>query len=207
MKRWFAWCLAVAVSSAQAGAYEDFFKAVAVDDGSAVLTLLVRGFDPNSRGEDGQGALILCLRDGSFKAAEALMKSPQLQVDLANDAGETALMMAALKGHADWVQRLVERGAQVNRAGWSPLHYAATGPQPAIVAWLLGRGAAINARSPNGTTPLMMAARYGSEDAALLLLERGADARLRNDKQLSAGDFARMAGRDKLGERLDAAAR
>lgn len=207
MKRWWAWSLAVVMASAQAGAYEDFFKAVAVDDGSAVLTLLVRGFDPNSRGENGQGALILCLRDGSFKAAEALMKSPQLQVDLANDAGETALMMAALKGHADWVQRLVERGAQVNRAGWSPLHYAATGPETAIVGWLLGRGAAINARSPNGTTPLMMAARYGNEDSALLLLERGADARLRNEKQLSAGDFARLAGRDRLAERLDAAAR
>ncbi|MBI5258636.1 MAG: ankyrin repeat domain-containing protein [Burkholderiales bacterium] len=207
MKRWWAWCLALLVTVAHAGAYEDFFKAVAMDDGSTLLTLLVRGFDPNARDESGQVALLLSLREGSFKAAEALMKSPQLQVDLANPAGETPLMMAALKGHGDWVERLVERGAQLNRPGWSPLHYAATGPEPAIVRWMLDRGAAINARSPNGTTPLMMAARYGNEDAAVLLLARGADARLRNERNLGAGDFARMAGRDRLGEQLDAAAR
>jgi ankyrin repeat protein len=53
----------------------------------------------------------------------------------------------------------------------------------------------------------MMAARYGSEASVQLLLERGADARLRNDRQLSAADFARLGGREKLAERLAALAR
>ncbi|HSW09145.1 ankyrin repeat domain-containing protein [Aquabacterium sp.] len=200
-------CLLAPPMAAHAGAYEDFFKAVATDDAGGVQALLQRGFDPNSRDEKGQAALYLSLRDGSFKVAATLLQSPQTQVDIANEAGETPLMMAALKGHADWVQRLVERGARIERSGWTPLHYAATGPQATIVAWLLERGAAINARSPNGSTPLMMAARYGSEESAQLLLGKGADARLRNDRQLTAADFARLAGRDKLGERLDQAAR
>jgi len=193
--------------AAHAGAYEDFFKAVAVDDGNGVQALLQRGFDPNSRDDKGQLPLYLSLRDGSLKVATALLQSPQIQVDLANEAGETPLMMAALKGQADWVQRLVQRGAKIERSGWTPLHYAATGQQAAIVTWLLEHGAPVDARSPNGSTPLMMAARYGSEDAALLLLAKGADARLRNERNLTAGDFARLAGRDKLGERLDQAVR
>jgi ankyrin repeat protein len=192
---------------AQAGAYEDFFKAIAIDDPAGVQTLLQRGFDPNSRDEKGQLPLFLSLREGSMKVAAVLLQSPQLQVDLANDSGETALMMAALKGHAEWVPRLVERGAKIDRSGWTPLHYAATGPQSSIVAWLLDKGATVDSRSPNGTTPLMMAARYGSEDSVKLLLARKADPRLRNEKSLTAGDFARLAGRDKLGEQLDEAAR
>jgi ankyrin repeat protein len=192
---------------AHAGAYEDFFKAIAVDDPAGVQALLQRGFDPNSRDEKGQLPLFLCMREGSMKVAAVLLQSPQLQVDMANEAGETALMMAALKGHAEWVPRLVERGAKIERSGWTPLHYAATGPQPSIVAWLLDKGATVDSRSPNGSTPLMMAARYGSEDSVRLLLARKADPRLRNEKNLSAGDFARLAGRDKLGEQLDQAAR
>lgn len=201
------WCLLVPQMAAHAGAYEDFFKAVSVDDAAGVSTLLQRGFDPNSRDEKGQVPLFLSLREGSFKVAAVLLQSPQTQVDVANEAGETPLMMAALKGHADWVKRLVERGARIDRSGWTPLHYAATGPQPTIVAWLLERGAPVDVRSPNGSTPLMMAARYGAEESALLLLSKGADGRLRNDRNLTAADFARLAGRDKLGERLDQAAR
>ncbi len=202
--------LAAAIASpmaAHAGAYEDFFRAVSIDDAGGVQALLQRGFDPNSRDEKGQVPLYLSLREGSFKVAAALLQSPQTQVDIANEAGETPLMMAALKGQTDWAQRLVERGAQVNRTGWTPLHYAATGPDKALVGWLIDRGAALDARSPNGTTPLMMAARYGNPDSADLLLAKGADAKLRNEKNLSAADFARLAGRDKLGEKLDQAMR
>jgi len=193
--------------AAHAGAYEDFFKAVALDDAGGVQSLLQRGFDPNSRDEKGQVPLYLSLREGSFKVAALLLQSPQTQIDIENGVGETPLMMAALKGQADWVQRLVERGAQLDRKGWTPLHYAASSPESAVVSWLVARGAALDARSPNGTTPLMMAARYGSEDAVQLLLAKGADAKARNEKNLSAADFARLAGRDKLGDRLDQAMR
>jgi len=39
-------------------------------------------------------------------------------------------MMAALRGSLEWTQRLIERGAAINRDGWTPLHYAASGPEP-----------------------------------------------------------------------------
>lgn len=193
-------------SVAYAGAYEDFFQAVNRDDGRTVRQLIERGFDPNSRDPKGQAALHLALRDESLAVAEALWASPALDVSALNANGESPLMMAALRGNLAWAQRLLERGAQVHKDGWSPIHYAATGPEPKLVALLLDKGAAIDAESPNRSTPLMMASRYGAEASVDLLLARGADARRRNDLNLSAVDFARQAGRDFLVERLQKAA-
>ena len=192
--------------SAFAGAYEDFFKAIELDDGRTITQLLRRGFDVNSASETGQTPLYLALRGEAHQAVAALLAAPDLKVDQANEAQETALMMAALRGHLEWCQRLVERGAAVHREGWSPLHYASTGPNPKTVSYLLSRGAQVNALSPNGTTPLMMAARYGNEASVDVLLAAQADAKVRNQKDLTAADFAREAGREALARRLDALA-
>lgn len=214
-RRWLArhLCAALATSlvlgapRAHAGARDDFFKAVELDNVRLLRPLLAAGFDPNTPDERGQLALIIAMRDGCFEVAELLLSRRELEVDQANSAGETALMMAALHGHASWVVRLLERGAVVNRNGWSPLHYAASGPEPKLVALLLDRGAALEAPSPNGTTALMMAAGYGAQDGADLLLARGANPRTRNARGLSAADFARRAGRDALALRLESPVR
>ncbi len=196
----------VGFCSASAGSYEDFFHAVGANDGGAVKGLLQRGFDANSRDEQGQVALYLALRANAFEVADALMQDPRLEVDAANPAGETPLMMAALHGLTAWEEKLLARGASVHRPGWSPVLYAAGSPEPKALALLLDRGAPADARSPNGTTPLMMAARYGTEAAVQLLLSKGADPTLRNDRQLSAADFAKEAGREALAARLAALA-
>jgi ankyrin repeat protein len=49
---------------------------------------------------------------------------------------------------------------------WSALHYAVFAGHADVVDLLLGRGADINALSTNGSTPLMMAAREGKESIA-----------------------------------------
>ena len=187
--------VAAAFSSASAGAYEDFLKAVDNNDAGTVQQLLQRGMDPNTRDEKGQPALTLALRGESFPVAEALLASPQVDVNAANAAGETPLMMAALKGQAAWVKRLVERGARVQQPGWSPVLYAASGPDPQVLSLLLDKGATVDARSPNGTTPLMMAAMYGSSAAVQLLLDEGADTSMKNQLGMTALDFAQKANR------------
>ncbi len=197
----------IGFSSAIAGSYDAFFRAVNVDDAGTVAELLARGFDPNAPDENGQVGLYLALRSDSPKVVQTLLVHRELKVDAVNPADETPLMMAALRGQLEWTQRLLERGGQINRPGWTPLHYAASGPEPKVVALLLDRGARIEAHSPNRTTPLMMAARYGAHDSALLLLSRGADPRARNDAGLNAADFARAAGRDALATQLQQAAR
>jgi uncharacterized protein len=194
-----------AVTAVHADAADDavsFFRAVGVDNARTVKSLLAAGFDPNTADPKGQRALYLAMRDDSLQVAELLLPHPALLVDATNPVDETALMMAALKGRLDWVQRLIERGAAVNRKGWTPLHYAASGPEPKVLALLLDRGALIEAPSPNGTTALMMAARYGDERSVDLLLARGASPRAHNDLKLNAGDFAERGGRESLAARL-----
>ena len=184
----------------------DFFRAVNVDNDRTVKELLAAGFDPNTANEKGQVGLYLALQQESLKVATALLAHPAIRIEATTAADETPLMMAAMRGNLEWTQRLLDRGAAVNRAGWTPLHYAASGPGVSVVKLLLDRGAAIDAPSPNRSTALMMAARYGSEEAVQLLLSRGASAKLRNDRQMSPADFARSAGRETLAALLESAA-
>lgn len=195
-------CLALLSLQAQAGAYDDFLRAIEVDNDSGLRSLLARGMDPNTADERGQVALYLALRGGADKVVQALLQHPDTKPDAANAAGETPLMMAALRGNLAAMRALLDKGVPAQREGWSPLHYAATGPSADAVQLLLDRGATIDARSPNGSTPLMMAARYGSEASVALLLQRGADRRLRNQVELDAAAFARGAGRDALARQL-----
>lgn len=201
--------LAVAafVSSASAGSYEDFFRAVNVDDARTVGGLLARGFDPNTPDEQGQVALYLALRVGAPKVMAQLLAHPEVKPDAENAAGETPLMMAALRGEVASMKSLIEKGAKVNRSGWTPLHYAASGPSLAALELLLERGADVEAPSPNGTTAVMMAARYGSDDATFALVKKGASLTKKNDKGFNAADFARLGGREKLAAALESGAR
>ena len=180
----------------------DFFRAVNVDNADGVSRMLAAGLDPNQLDPRGQPALLVALQGESLKVAKVLIDARGIQVDIRNHAGETPLMMAALKAEVDAASALVAHGASVKKDGWSPLHYAATGGSAAIVKLLLDKGAVLEARSPNGSTPLMMAARYGNEEAVDALLAAGADRTAKNDLGMDASAFAGSAGREKLAARL-----
>jgi ankyrin repeat protein len=100
------------------------------------------------------------------------------------------MMMAALNDDLTIVNLLIAKDAEVNKKGWTPLHYAATNGNDDIVTVLLDHSAYIDAGSPNGTTPLMMAARGGHLSTVKLLLDQGADLRVKNSIGLTAVDFA-----------------
>lgn len=202
--------LGTVTTSALAGAYEDFFAAIARDDVTALAALLRRGFDPNTRDPKGQVALTVALQAGADNAFYALLGARKVKPEARNAHDESPLMIAALKGNVDAVKALLARDADVNKPGWTPLHYAAsagTAQHTAILALLIEQHAYIDAPSPNGTTALMMAAQYGSAEAVQLLLTEGADPTLKNQQGLTASDFALRVSRKDLAETIATAIR
>ncbi len=185
-------------SQSYAGSYSDFFRAIETDDSAVVSNLLKRGFEPNAPTEDGQTPLIQAVKTNAIKTTRLLASSKGVDLDRTNLQDESPLMLAALNGNAEIVKYLVAQGAEVNKTGWTPLHYAATKGDVNIIKFLLAQSAYIDSESPNGTTPLMMAARYGTFEAVKLLIEEGADPTIRNNLKLNAIDFASTTTHPKL---------
>jgi ankyrin repeat protein len=188
--------VAMAAAPAQIG---DFFRAVTMDDATSVKKLLAAGVNPNQQNPaGGEPALVVAVREGSMRVLQALLAAPGIQVDAPAMNGNTALMMAAFKRNQPAAEALVARGAAVDRAGWTPLHYAAASGDQGIAQLLLKRGAKLDAASPpksGSFTPLMMAAREGQADMAEFLLGQGANPQLANTEGLNAAQIAERANR------------
>jgi ankyrin repeat protein len=191
----FAFALSLFASPVWAGVYDDYFHAIKTDDTRMLTTLLLRGMDPNTVGPDGLPGLVLAARDGSLKSASLLLSQNKTKIEARSLQDESALMMASLNGYEELAKALIAKGADVNKTGWTPLHYAATKGHIRIIKLLLEKFAYIDAESPNKSTPLMMAAMYGTFDSLKLLIDEGADVLLKNDLNLTALDFARQANR------------
>ena len=200
----------ICFSTAHAGSFEDFFSAIQRDDARALTALLQRGFDPNTRDAKGQPGLLLAVREPAPNALRVLLNAKNIQVEARNSQDESPLMMAAIRGQLDIARQLIDKDADVNKPGWAPLHYAVSSSQGdalAVAKLLLDNSAYVDAASPNGTTPLMMAAMYGSPEAVKLLLEESADPTLKNQLGLTAIDFARRANRNDMADLIAAAIR
>ncbi len=93
--------------------------------------------------------------------------------------GDAALLDAARTGDLKLVTKLVAEGHNVNRDSRSdntPLSSAVTGGNVEVVAFLLSRGANVNAHnSLSGETPLMKAAYSGDTRMLEFLIAQGAD--------------------------------
>ena len=192
----------VGFSLTHAGSFDDFFVAIKRDDPGTIKTLLQRGFDPDTPDPRGQTGLFLALREPSLKVAQVLIDWPKTTVESRNDKDESPLMIAAINGQLDICQKLITRGADVNKTGWTPLHYAATRGHLDVINLLIDNYAYIDAESPNKTTPLMMAASYANLETVQLLLDQGADPTLKNMQNLTAIDFAQRSGKTDVAEAI-----
>lgn len=186
-----------------------FFRAVQTDDASTVRKMVGAKVNANERNPiGGDTALVLAVREDAKGAFQALLEHPGTDLEATAANGNTALMMAAYKRNQEAVDALLAKGAKVNRAGWTPLHYAAAAGDDQIADLLIRRGAVLDAPSPRQSgayTPLMMAAREGHASTALLLLARGAKAGLKNTEGLTAVQIAERAGHDRLATALSGA--
>jgi ankyrin repeat protein len=196
LRRFFCLALAAVVAMPALAAEQtddevDFFRAAQLDDVNRVAKTLLRGVSPNVRDPNGETGLIVAMRYESLKVARLLMDQPGIDLEAKAPNGNTALMMAAFRQNKTALLELLKRGAQVNQKGWTALHYAAAAGSVELTRILLDKYAYIDAESPSGMTPLMIAAREGQEDVVALLLEQGADATLKDGGfHLTAAEFA-----------------
>ena len=170
---------------------DDFLNSVKMNDVKAVKKALSNGISPNLMDTQGNSALALAITEKSMDVIKLLVDTPSIDLERPNLAGETPVMMMAYNDMYDLLVYLVDkRDVDINKPGWTALHYAATNGHERIASYLLDKHAYIDALSPNGTTPLMMAARGGHIHVVKLLLDRGADLSKRNGLKMTAIEFA-----------------
>ena len=121
--------------------------------------------------------------DGNHRQCAAILLDAGARVDARfqsglDHSGYRALDLAALRGHAESLRLLLDRGARLWAFGGSfrrtALHYATIEGHLGCMRLLLERGAHREARDIHGWTPLGLAAFHGRVDAARLLVGAGA---------------------------------
>jgi ankyrin repeat protein len=172
-------------------------EAVRVGNVNLVRLLLDAGADPNRTNEDGESPLMLAARTGVVKVAELLVDHGANVNVREQFRDQTALMWAAAEGHPEMVAFLISKGTAVNvrakandwpnqmtseprvqyrpTGGLTPLLYAARDGCRGCIEALLKGGADIDLPNPDGMTPLMMALDNWHYEAALYLLDHGAN--------------------------------
>ncbi len=172
----------------------DYFRAVELDNVGAVERLLAASVDPNAIDPGmGETGMIIALRENAMRVFNRLLADPKTKLEATARNGNTALMMAAFKHNKPAVLALLDKGAVVNRPGWTALHYAAASGDNDIVKILLDHKAAIDCTSPGKSTPLMIAAREGFETTVQALLDAGANPALVDGEGLTALAIAERA--------------
>jgi len=135
------------------------------------------------RGKNGNTELMIAAATGDDPAVEQLLKKPSVSVHSSNQFGSTALMGAAAGGYSNIVDRLIQRGAQVNarsRKGTTALMFAAKNGHEDIVRKLMAAGASLDTIDEQGQTALMYAVGAGQIRSAALLTTAGANVNLRS---------------------------
>jgi uncharacterized protein len=167
--------------------------------GSArILDALLRaGADPNYKTPNGETPLMAAGRSGKIDAAKVLLEAGADINAKETWGGQSALMWAAAQSQADMVKFLASKGANLddhgkvnqwerkviqeprpkdmNKGGFTPLHYAAREGCAACVQNLLAAGADPDSEDPDRETPLLLALENMHFDTAAVLVQGGAD--------------------------------
>lgn len=155
--------------------------------------LIERGANMGAHDAGGWAALHWAARNGMTEVVRQLLDHAA-NVDGGSPRGvDSPLIAAIFWGHVEVVNLLIDRGANVNRAGLHgarPLSTAIVGGNVAIVRLLIAKGADINAGGIDGRTPLIEAAQRGLTGLVKLLIDKGADVHARDENAQTALDYA-----------------
>ena len=133
------------------------------------------------------------LRGSLFLIQSALSKGAPIEAK--DNAGRTALHIAATLDNADCLRVLLDKGAQIeakDKSGKTALHQAAWAGHQNCLRTLLEKGAKIEDKDYDGRTALSIAALKGHLKCLRALLENGAQIEAKNDFGLTAFHHASM---------------
>ena len=169
-----------------------------------VQVLLKRGVSVDGR----DGYDLTALQNASRKGHSCVVK---LLVDFGADisardrAGRTELHDAADRGLSEVAKVLIDSGAKVNardESGWTPLALATLKGHRDVVRHCCAdesrRGRLIEDRNPQGRNALHAASARGHAEIVELLLDSGADVRIRDDYSWSPLETAAAEGHEKV---------
>src|SRR5215471_11881657 len=165
--------------------------------------LLKAGADANAVGTEGETPLMTVARTGNVEAAKVLLAHGANVNAKEREHGQTLLMWATAQAHPAMMRELIARGADINarsavqhwerqttaepREKWLPLGgftallFAARQGCLECEHVLVESGADMNAVSPDGISPTLMAIINGHYDCAAYLLDKGADPNLADE--------------------------
>jgi ankyrin repeat protein len=172
-------------------------EAAIIGSTPVIQALLKAGADPNFRNQDGETPLMAAARSGKVDAARALLAAGADINAKETWGGQSAIMWASAQCQADMVKFLASKDANVNdhgkinqwerkviqeprpkdmnKGGFTPLHYAAREGCVACVENLLAAHADPDSEDPDRETPLLLALENLHFDAAAVLIKGGAD--------------------------------
>jgi ankyrin repeat protein len=139
---------------------------------------------------------------GDLQKVKSLLKENSELISSKDDEGRTPLHLAAEEGQKDVAKLLLAKKSEVDakdKLGMTPLHWAVKNDKKNMAEVLLAHGADVNAKTNailfegiilengeysglffKGGAALHMAAQFGHEDVAKLLLARKADVNAKN---------------------------
>src|SRR3984885_2531503 len=172
-------------------------EAAIIGSAPIIDALLKAGADPNFKTPNAGTPVLAAARTGNIDAAKALLDAGADINARETWGGQSALMWAAAQSQADMVKFLASRGANLNdhgkinqwerkviqeprpkdlnKGGFTPLHYAAREGCAACVQNLLAAGADPDSEDPDRETPLLLALENMHFDTAAVLVKGGAD--------------------------------
>jgi uncharacterized protein len=167
-------------------------EAAIIGSAPVIDALLKAGADPNFKTPDGETPLMAAARSGKVDAAKLLLDAGADINAKETWGGQSALMWAAAQSQADMVKLLASKGANLNdhgkvnqwerkiiaeprpkdlnKGGFTPLHYAAREGCAACVQNLLAAGADPDSDDPDRETPLLLALENMHFDTAAVLV-------------------------------------
>src|SRR5579875_243618 len=172
-------------------------EASIIGSAPVIDALLKAGADPNFKTPNGETPLMAVARSGHVEAAKLLLDAGADINAKESWGGQSAIMWAAAQSQPDMVQFLASKGANLNdhgkihqwprkviqeprpkdmnKGGFTPLHYAAREGCARCAEYLLAAGADPDSEDPDRETPLLLAIENMHFDTAAVIIKGGAD--------------------------------